>query len=47
MSLLKELHAQGRTIMLITHDPEVARQAQRQVRIHDGRLVGDEGGKAS
>ncbi|MBZ4687200.1 MAG: putative transport system ATP-binding protein [Clostridiales bacterium] len=47
MSLLKELHAQGRTIMLITHEPEVARQAQRQVRIHDGRLVGDEGGKAS
>ncbi|KKM11112.1 macrolide ABC transporter ATP-binding protein [Clostridiales bacterium PH28_bin88] len=46
MSLLKELHAQGRTIMLITHDPEVARQAQRQVRIHDG-MVTEERGLAS
>lgn len=40
MALLKELHVQGRTIVLITHDPEVARQAQRQVRIQDGRNVG-------
>ena len=39
MGILRELHAAGRTIVLITHDPEVARAAPRQVHILDGRLV--------
>jgi len=43
MALLKELHGQGNTIILITHDDDVARQAQRQVRIMDGRIVADSG----
>ncbi|MEW6661413.1 MAG: ABC transporter ATP-binding protein [Bacillota bacterium] len=47
MRLLKELHAQGRTIMVITHDPEVARHTQRQVRIHDGQILREEEGVAS
>jgi macrolide transport system ATP-binding/permease protein len=39
MNLLKELHRNGRTIILITHDENVAANAQRVLRILDGRLV--------
>jgi macrolide transport system ATP-binding/permease protein len=42
MALLHQLHAEGRTIVLITHDAEVAAHAQRQVRIADGRIVADQ-----
>ena len=41
MALLKELHAAGRTLILITHDDALARQAERIVRIRDGRIVDD------
>jgi len=44
MALLRRLNAEGRTIVLITHDPEVARQADRRIRIADGRIVEDDGG---
>jgi putative ABC transport system ATP-binding protein len=37
--LFQELHQAGRTIVLITHDAEVAAAAQRVVQIRDGRLV--------
>ncbi|WP_227766093.1 ABC transporter ATP-binding protein [Zhaonella formicivorans] len=47
MKLLTELHAQGRTIVLITHDQGVARQAQRQVKIQDGHIVDQEEGVSS
>ena len=40
--LLSELHAAGRTIVMVTHDAEVARAAGRLVRLRDGRIV-DEG----
>jgi putative ABC transport system ATP-binding protein len=36
LGLLAELSAAGRTIMLITHEPDVAAAAQRTVRIRDG-----------
>ncbi|MCD7858795.1 MAG: ABC transporter ATP-binding protein [Firmicutes bacterium] len=39
MTLFHELHEQGNTIVLITHNDEVARQASRMVRIRDGRLT--------
>jgi putative ABC transport system ATP-binding protein len=39
LALLRELHASGRTIVLITHDPDVAASAGRQVHIRDGRLT--------
>jgi putative ABC transport system ATP-binding protein len=39
MALLRELHAAGRTIVLITHDLEVAAAAERQVHIRDGRIA--------
>ena len=39
LALLRELHAGGRTIVLITHDPEVAAAAERQVHIRDGMIA--------
>ncbi|MFD2318634.1 ABC transporter permease [Delftia deserti] len=41
MALLHELADAGHTIILITHDREVAAQARRVVEIRDGRIVGD------
>ncbi len=46
MALLASLHAQGRTIILITHDENVARHAQRIIRIQDGRILSDDGVQA-
>lgn len=42
LSLFQEINAEGMTIVMITHDPNVARHASRQVRIIDGRVSGDE-----
>jgi putative ABC transport system ATP-binding protein len=39
LDLLRELHATGRTIVMITHDAEVAQAAGRQVHIRDGRIA--------
>lgn len=41
MSIFKELHAQGSTIVLITHDNAIAQQAKRIVRIQDGQIIED------
>ncbi len=38
MELFHELHAQGNTIVLITHDESVAKQAKRSIRIRDGHV---------
>ncbi|MGH9417352.1 MAG: ABC transporter ATP-binding protein [Terriglobales bacterium] len=38
MRLITQLHGEGRTIVLVTHDEAVASCAQRQIRLHDGRL---------
>lgn len=38
MELFHELHEAGHTIVLITHDENVARQAQRRIRIRDGKV---------
>jgi macrolide transport system ATP-binding/permease protein len=43
LALLHELHASGRTIVLITHDPAIAAHAERQIQIRDGRIVEDTG----
>ncbi|MDX9716615.1 MacB family efflux pump subunit [Thauera sp. AutoDN2] len=43
MKLLRELSASGHTIILITHEREVAEQAQRIIEIRDGRIVSDPG----
>ncbi len=42
LALFQSLNAQGITILLITHEPEIARYARRIVRLRDGRLVQDE-----
>ncbi|MDX2227537.1 MAG: MacB family efflux pump subunit [Verrucomicrobiae bacterium] len=42
MEFLHTLHAGGRTVILITHDPNVAAEARRIIRIHDGRIISDE-----
>ena len=41
LDLLDELHEQGRTVVLITHEPEVAERARRVVRVRDGEVVSD------
>ncbi|HUF40602.1 MAG TPA: MacB family efflux pump subunit [Verrucomicrobiae bacterium] len=44
LALLKQLHAEGRTIVLITHAENVARHASRIVRLQDGLIVEDSAG---
>jgi macrolide transport system ATP-binding/permease protein len=46
LALLKQLHAEGRTIILITHAENVAQHANRIVRIQDGRILDDTGAAA-
>ena len=41
MEILKGLHQEGRTVILITHDNEIAAKAKRIIRIMDGRIVAD------
>ena len=42
MELLSELHAEGLTLVLVTHDPNVAARADRLITVRDGRIVADE-----
>lgn len=41
MEILKDLHREGRTVILITHDNDIAAQAMRVIKIMDGRIVED------
>ena len=41
MQIMKELHKEGRTIILITHDNEIAARAERVIKIKDGRIESD------
>lgn len=41
LSMLKELHQEGKTVVLITHDNKIAHEADRIVRIMDGQIVFD------
>jgi macrolide transport system ATP-binding/permease protein len=41
MALLKELHADGHTIIIVTHDPQIAAQAERVIEIADGEIIAD------
>jgi len=43
MDILKKLHSKGNTIVLITHDNSLAAQAERIVRIQDGKIIQDKG----
>jgi putative ABC transport system ATP-binding protein len=42
MALLKELHRDGATIVMVTHDPRYAEHAERRVHLFDGKVVRDE-----
>jgi putative ABC transport system ATP-binding protein len=41
LALFDDLHASERTILMITHDPQVARRAHRRIRVMDGRVAED------
>ena len=41
MRILHELHREGRTVILITHDNEIAANAHRVIRIQDGQVIED------
>ena len=42
LRLLRELHLQGRTIVMVTHDPVVARLADRRIELHHGKITAQE-----
>jgi len=41
MELFAQLHKQGKTIVIITHDPDIAIQAKRVINLKDGRIIED------
>lgn len=41
LNFLEELNAQGKTVVMVTHDPEAAKRAHRQLRIIEGKMVED------
>ena len=42
LSIFERLNAEGRTVVLITHEDDVARRARRIIRLADGRIVADD-----
>ncbi len=42
LRILRELHQQGRTIIMVTHDPVVARLADRRIELHHGKIAAQE-----
>ena len=41
LDLFAQLHAEGQTVVIVTHDPNVAARCHRRVRLHDGRIAED------
>ncbi len=46
MTLFERLHAEGNTILIVTHEPAIAARCQRAIRVADGRIVADGPGAA-
>ncbi|HOE96895.1 MAG TPA: ATP-binding cassette domain-containing protein, partial [Candidatus Sumerlaeota bacterium] len=42
MQLFLELHRQGVTLIIVTHEPNIAEYCERQIRIRDGKIVEDQ-----
>ncbi|MBV9363060.1 MAG: ABC transporter ATP-binding protein, partial [Solirubrobacterales bacterium] len=47
LSIFDRLTAEGRTVILITHEPDVAAHARRVIRISDGTIVSDQVGDSA
>ena len=43
MDIFERMHEKGHTIILVTHEPEIAMRASRQILVRDGRITRDEG----
>ena len=43
MQLIRDLHAEGTTIVVITHDTDIAAELPRRVTVHDGSIIADSG----
>jgi putative ABC transport system ATP-binding protein len=43
LQLFDELHGEGQTVILVTHDEAIARRCQRRITLRDGRILSDEG----
>ncbi|MCG2583696.1 ABC transporter ATP-binding protein [Massilia sp. TS11] len=41
LALIKEVHRAGQTVVMVTHEPEIAEECQRIVRLQDGRVLSD------
>lgn len=41
MALIKDVHQNGQTVVMVTHEPDIAAQCQRIVRLQDGRVLSD------
>lgn len=41
MAVFQQLHANGKTIVLVTHEPDIAQYAQRHITFKDGRIISD------
>lgn len=39
MAILKKLHTEGKTIVLITHEPDIAKQAEKVIQVRDGNIL--------
>jgi putative ABC transport system ATP-binding protein len=43
MTIFKKLNAKGRTLIIVTHDPEIANHCKRQIYIRDGKIISEKG----
>ena len=41
MALFDQLHRDGQTVILVTHEPDIAEHCQRVVRLSDGKVISD------
>ena len=41
LALIEELHAGGQTVVMVTHEPEIAARCARVVRLQDGKVISD------
>ena len=42
MAIIKKLNEKGKTVIVVTHEPEVAQQARRVINMRDGKIISDE-----